>query len=133
MNAARRQLAAQRLAKTPEVLARLLANKPVAIADLDPVWAQKYGLICSKFWCTNRPRRDSDLCPEHWYETYLRSPHWQRTRKLKLQQVRHCERCGDWRHLEVHHRTYARVGAEEMTDLEVLCADCHDKHHQENG
>jgi hypothetical protein len=31
--------------------------------------------------------------------------------------------------LEVHHKTYERLGDERDEDLEVLCARCHEQHH----
>lgn len=40
-----------------------------------------------------------------------------------------CTRCGSKRDLEVHHKTYAHLGCESDADLDVLCGDCHEKHH----
>jgi 5-methylcytosine-specific restriction endonuclease McrA len=31
--------------------------------------------------------------------------------------------------LEVHHRTYERVGEERPADVIALCKACHEKHH----
>lgn len=83
-----------------------------------------------------RPR----LCRKHWYEEYLNSSRWERVRERKLRDAgRKCERCGDRGYrtlkgnpagLQVHHRTYERVGGDErMEDLEVLCEDCHREEH----
>ena len=39
-----------------------------------------------------------------------------------------CERCGRSRLgtiLQVHHKTYARLGNEHLDDLKVVCIDCH--------
>lgn len=47
-----------------------------------------------------------------------------RTRALKAVNFC-CERCGSKRGLEVHHKTYERLGREWDQDLEVLCDDCH--------
>lgn len=76
------------------------------------------------------------------YAEYLRSPHWQETRSRFYAGARvalmrkHFGRpvcqfclCGD-RQLELHHRTYARMGAERLSDLVLLCGDCHEKCHQ---
>lgn len=63
------------------------------------------------------------------YSEYLQSEHWLETREQKLQQVSLCEGCGKSRGLEVHHLTYERVGKEEMSDLQVLCATCHRRTH----
>jgi 5-methylcytosine-specific restriction endonuclease McrA len=61
------------------------------------------------------------------YRAYLRSPHWRRTRKEALIRAEgRCEECGEAkRRLEVHHKTYERLGAELPEDLLVLCQDCH--------
>ncbi len=61
------------------------------------------------------------------YEAYMASNAWRWRRREALWRARHrCERCGAWRaRLEVHHRTYRRLGAERNEDLEVLCPDCH--------
>lgn len=63
------------------------------------------------------------------YTTYLASRKWADIRHAKLMQAGYvCERCGLSNYsvdLEVHHLTYARLGRERMTDLQVLCPDCH--------
>ena len=64
------------------------------------------------------------------YEWYLSSAKWQGKRRLKLAEVGNkCEECGAEGVLDVHHKTYARLGAEELADLEVLCRPCHEKRH----
>lgn len=69
------------------------------------------------------------------YKGYLQSEEWASVRRLKLSEVNFtCERCGLFpgmskQKLEVHHKNYHRLGREEMSDLEVLCAKCHKKEH----
>lgn len=64
------------------------------------------------------------------YLEYLDSPEWWRLRKLAVQRADHkCERCGAKELLNVHHRTYQRLGAEYLNDLEVLCETCHRMEH----
>lgn len=69
------------------------------------------------------------------YREYLRTPEWRVTRAQALERAGNC--CSlDVTHaddLEVHHRTYERVGHELAADLVVLCHDCHDLHHKEFG
>lgn len=73
-----------------------------------------------------------------WYDDYLKSDHWQRTRIQRLLQANinndwnliQCDRkeCGLYVPLlclDVHHLTYTRVGEERMEDLAVLCRSCH--------
>jgi 5-methylcytosine-specific restriction endonuclease McrA len=65
------------------------------------------------------------------YAEYLRTAHWQRVRGLALEQAGHtCDLCGHSDRLEVHHRTYERLGFERQSDLIVLCHDCHRDHHR---
>ena len=63
------------------------------------------------------------------YKDYLNSEHWRnvrrRYRESSLPQV--C-RCGATK-VALHHKTYVRLGAEELSDLEPLCADCHRRAH----
>jgi 5-methylcytosine-specific restriction endonuclease McrA len=41
-----------------------------------------------------------------------------------------CDHCGRRTHfLELHHRTYERLGRELITDLELLCEQCHRSKH----
>jgi hypothetical protein len=69
------------------------------------------------------------------YRNYLRTPEWRKTRAAAL--LRAGTSCSlDATHtdgLEVHHRTYGRVGAELASDLVVLCHHCHQLHHEEYG
>jgi 5-methylcytosine-specific restriction endonuclease McrA len=60
------------------------------------------------------------------YDQYLKTPHWQRTRERVLRWYgRRCAKCGATERLEVHHKTYERLGCELMADLEILCEKCH--------
>jgi restriction endonuclease Mrr len=78
--------------------------------------------------------RLAELCAMP-YRLYLGTPEWRRTRAAAL--LRAGEACSlDVTHtdaLEVHHRTYERLGAELVTDLVVLCHSCHMLHHVEHG
>ena len=69
------------------------------------------------------------------YHDFLRSPEWRQTRAAAL--LRADNRCSlDVTHtedLDVHHRTYERLGAELATDVVVLCRSCHELHHQQYG
>ena len=70
------------------------------------------------------------------YRAYMVSDCWARTRKAALARAgRRCQSCG-WTpqagslfRLEVHHRTYARLGHELPADLVVLCTGCHAAEH----
>jgi hypothetical protein len=77
-----------------------------------------------------------------WYEDYLASAHWQRTRIKKLLaadindqwSLIRCERtgCGLYVPLQainIHHITYKRVGKERPEDLAVFCRSCHGVEH----
>ena len=68
------------------------------------------------------------------YNDYLRSDDWQHIRKIKLQFADHlCEQCrrpaSPSNPLDVHHLTYERFGHENLTDVQVLCRECHQTAH----
>jgi hypothetical protein len=64
------------------------------------------------------------------YRDYLASDQWKSLRLSVICRDRcRCVRCGSCERLEVHHKTYARRGFEEMDDLETLCRSCHERHH----
>ena len=60
------------------------------------------------------------------YLEYLQSPLWKRKCLKVLEYWNHtCVICMTNNRLEVHHRTYIRVGHERFTDLVPLCHSCH--------
>ena len=64
------------------------------------------------------------------YQRYLRSRQWAGTRALAIHRADGmCEVCGETQYLEVHHKTYERLGNETHDDLIVLCSSCHAKVH----
>lgn len=67
------------------------------------------------------------------YADYLQSPEWAVVRRLALEQAGYaCRLCGapqEESRLDVHHRTYERLGAELLADVIVLCSSCHCRHH----
>ena len=64
------------------------------------------------------------------YAEYLGSPHWQAVRNQyrasKLPQT--CVVCHD-QNVDLHHRTYKRLGRERLTDLVTLCRSHHEAIH----
>lgn len=61
---------------------------------------------------------------------YLASTHWHKTRVEAIARAgRRCAECGNANGLDVHHKTYARIGHEQPEDLEVLCRLCHNERH----
>lgn len=65
------------------------------------------------------------------YSEYLRTAEWNRRRQVALKIADHkCMICSSAEVLQVHHRTYERLGCEKQTDLLVLCHDCHDLFHR---
>ena len=64
------------------------------------------------------------------YLDYIASPVW----KAKAFDAREaadnkCQLCNSPKYLQVHHRTYDRLGKEPISDLITLCSDCHSKFH----
>lgn len=67
---------------------------------------------------------------DEYREVYLRSEHWRETRLAALERAEHrCQVCNRTERLDVHHRTYERIGEERPADLTVLCRRCHDLFH----
>lgn len=69
------------------------------------------------------------------YAAYLASPEWKARRRYYYAKALHrCELCGHssdamGKGLNVHHRTYERLGREFDADVIVLCRSCHEKFH----
>jgi 5-methylcytosine-specific restriction endonuclease McrA len=65
------------------------------------------------------------------YSEYITSSTWRDStaRRAELAAARFrcrlCNRTNAEASLEVHHRTYERLGAEEASDLTTLCRECH--------
>lgn len=65
------------------------------------------------------------------YDEYIQSPEWQAKReKVLIFWSGRCALCNSPRMVEVHHRTYERLGHELLTDLIPLCDTCHERHHE---
>ena len=69
-------------------------------------------------------------CEDH-YEKYLNSKAWSEIREKCFEHFgRQCLFCSNPA-TEVHHRNYANIGKENfLTDLSVLCEDCHQRFHE---
>lgn len=70
------------------------------------------------------------MVSEEWkarYNAHLKSSKWKLIRKAKMDEAhRTCQKCGTTsKRLEVHHKTYERFGNEPLSDLLLLCGDCH--------
>jgi 5-methylcytosine-specific restriction endonuclease McrA len=63
------------------------------------------------------------------YEAYIRSQEWRDKAEALKTEAGECAMCGSGVNLEVHHRTYARLGREHPLDLIVLCRPCHARYH----
>ena len=67
------------------------------------------------------------------YEEYLACDHWKAIRQEALEwygfRCALCYRPQPPNILHVHHRTYERVGEEDLADLTVLCERCHNLFH----
>ena len=65
------------------------------------------------------------------YDAYLQSEWWKSKRFWAIHDAGgRCQVCNDWRKLQVHHRTYERLGKERDKDLTVLCEGCHKIFHE---
>jgi 5-methylcytosine-specific restriction endonuclease McrA len=65
------------------------------------------------------------------YRLYLLTEHWQAVRHRALVTAEYrCQECAGGTSLQVHHKTYDRLGEELPADVAVLCASCHKARHQ---
>lgn len=66
------------------------------------------------------------------YREYLNSDHWKTRRLIHLKSALfRCQVCNAGNTtLDVHHRTYERLGCESYKDLIVLCRSCHTTFHE---
>ena len=66
------------------------------------------------------------------HKEYMRSKMWQRKREkfINLKKNPCCEVCGSKEANQVHHRTYQRLLVEKMSDLVLLCRECHHEFHK---
>ena len=74
------------------------------------------------------------------YREYLNSPHWadlkkrfytsRFVRRAKYGMPRCFACCRFGIPMEVHHRTYKRLGKERLQDLALMCGDCHEAAHR---
>ena len=68
--------------------------------------------------------------PSKDYHAWIESDAWREIRDKTIDRADHtCERCGEQRWLQVHHKHYRSLGHEQPEDLEVLCRDCHQDEH----
>ena len=71
------------------------------------------------------------------YLEYLGTTYWSEVKRLvRLRDNFACQKCGDMKNLEVHHKTYyvngkSIVGKEKqhLDCLMLLCEKCHEKEH----
>jgi hypothetical protein len=67
------------------------------------------------------------------YVRYLQTEHWMKVRQQALEYADfRCMICNRETDLQVHHRTYDRLGEEQPNDVIALCSDCHKKHHNKH-
>ena len=69
---------------------------------------------------------------EAYRQTYLRSAHWKRFRKIASERLPKVCPCGARSGLDLHHMTYERLGREHLDDVAWLCRGCHDALHVED-
>ena len=77
-------------------------------------------------------RRSFDLNNKRGYyrNVYLNSDHWHNLRKEKLEQHSVCEECKSTIYLDVHHKDYRSLYDVKLSDLQILCRDCHESLHK---
>ncbi|MCH7410167.1 HNH endonuclease [Belliella sp. DSM 111904] len=98
-------------------------------AEIEAKKAAELAAIPKWEW-TRKPRKSIIFKAER--DAYYSSPEWRDKRIIMLARAKNtCNRCHVMQSsgLHVHHKTYENFGNEKMSDLEVLCEPCHEKHH----
>lgn len=70
------------------------------------------------------------------YFQYTNSEHWKQVRNRFYKRLNHksqCEACKSKKKLNLHHKTYERIGHEKLSDLALLCNLCHRRVHREHS
>ncbi len=80
-----------------------------------------------KWRSSNIPQTAPSIYAGMPYAEYLQTLHWQEMRRRALEWAKYaCQLCNakDAR-LDVHHRDYSCIGSESLSDVFVLCDECH--------
>lgn len=65
------------------------------------------------------------------YAEYLQSDVWKsKAAHARERDCNRCRLCNSPDNLQVHHRTYERIGHELLDDLTTLCDECHELYHK---
>lgn len=69
------------------------------------------------------------------YREVLKSKRWKEFSRYAVHQAQNeCQRCGmPKKPLHVHHLHYDTLGNEKLTDVEVVCRDCHPEADEERA
>lgn len=80
--------------------------------------------------CENFKMKKSKPKSKNKYKSYLRSKKW-KAKKAAIfnERGKKCEDCGYEKGLHIHHLTYKRIYKERLSDLKILCSECHKKAH----
>jgi len=57
--------------------------------------------------------------------------HYREFKPLLIKKYRGCQACRSEERLIIHHVSYKRYGREKLSDLRLLCRDCHDEFHKQ--
>jgi len=131
--------------RTPEEHRAILERKATTIIDLNSKAVKaalkrerrekRRALMAEKR--AAKPPTTKKLTPKAVeYYAYIASDQWKITKAKWMQsgQCRghfcHAAGCGQTTSLQMHHRTYKRLGREDMNDLVLVCGGCHLKIHE---
>lgn len=94
------------------------------------VLAVLIGIVVIISWI--KGRRTSYMSRDE-YKAYLRTTKWYSIRQRCFERdhyrCRHCHTAITIETGHCHHKTYRRLGDEQLSDLLTLCKSCHEAHH----
>lgn len=103
--------------RTPEYRAQVERDRPLAIAFM----REKRAVAAIPI---------TQPLPSSAYREYIKSKAWKAKSAECISRFKgRCAVCYGTVQLQAHHRTYDRLGCEEVEDLTCLCGDCHTRFH----
>jgi len=110
------------IAASKKAAARILARKSKTLSKKDRKKLRRAGIL---------PPQDNNRRPRPNYFDYINSKAWKKRRVRYYRKYgKYCDICGSTVGIQLHHRTYIRLGSEADADLQALCRGCHENTHE---
>lgn len=114
----------------PRFLLSIPLTHWIYLLPLDKLVKLRYGLAVSLEDKAEFRRKLKSLGYDS-YNSYLKSDYWASVRRRYFEKypAKRCHKCASAVDIQLHHKTYDRLGEELLTDFNVLCRACHQQLH----